>query len=148
MKIKYITGDLFKTEHKYIVHGCNAQGKMGKGVAKTMRELFPKAYDEYYNLWLRNKSLVPGTINIVDCGSKTIINAITQKYYAGFYGDPVRYVSYDAVADCMKAINETIPGEYLAMPRIGAQLGGGNWEIIRKIIEEELTDVYPVVYVQ
>ena len=145
--IKYVEGDLFQTPFKYITHGCNAQGKMGKGVAKTMRELYPKAYEEYYNLWLRNKALVPGTIQLVDCGEKTIINSITQKFYAAAYGDTQRYVSYDAISECMQAINKAIPGEYLAMPKIGAQLGGGNWAIISKIIEEELTDVYPVVYI-
>jgi O-acetyl-ADP-ribose deacetylase (regulator of RNase III) len=47
----------------------------------------------------------------------------------------------------MAEINREIAGQQLAMPRIGAQLGGGRWEIIESIIETELTDVSPVVYV-
>ncbi len=46
MKINYVNGDLFATDIKTIVHGCNAQGVMGSGVAKSIRENFPKAYDE------------------------------------------------------------------------------------------------------
>lgn len=147
MKIEYREGDLFKTDIRHIVHGCNAQGVMGKGVAKLVRELYPQAYEEYRNRWLRNSALIVGSVQFVDCGEKTIINAITQKNFAKAYNDPTRYVSYDAMAECMHAINMTIPGQQLAMPRIGAQLGGGKWEIVASIIESELTDVSPVVYV-
>jgi O-acetyl-ADP-ribose deacetylase (regulator of RNase III) len=34
----------------------------------------------------------------------------------------------------------------IAMPRIGAGLGGGNWNVIEAIIESELTHVKPYVY--
>lgn len=147
MKIEYRQGDLFQTDIHHIVHGCNAQGVMGKGVAKLIKELYPQAYDEYRNMWLRNSALIVGSVHFVDCGNKTIINAITQKNFAKAYNDPTRYVSYDAVAECMQAINLMIPGKQLAMPRIGAQLGGGKWEIVASIIEQELTAVQPVVYV-
>lgn len=147
MKIEYRQGDLFKTEINCIVHGCNAQGVMGKGVAKLVRELYPKAYEEYYKLWLRNRALIPGTVQFVNCGNKIIANAITQKYYAKSYTDTHRYVSYDAVADCMKILNAELAGGQVAMPKVGSQLGGGNWDIISSIIETELTQVTPVVYI-
>lgn len=147
MKIEYRQGDLFQTDIRHIVHGCNAQGVMGKGVAKIVRDLYPKAYEEYRSRCLWNNALVLGTIQFVDCGSKVIINAITQKHFAKAYNDPTRYVSYDAVAECMAEINRQLEGQQLAMPRIGAQLGGGKWEILESIIEGELTDVQPVVYI-
>ncbi len=147
MKIEYREGDLFKTDIRHIVHGCNAQGVMGKGVAKLVRDLYPQAYEHYRNQWLRNSALIVGSVQFVDCGDKTIINAITQKNFAKAYNDPTRYVSYDAIAECMAAINLIIPGQQLAMPRIGAQLGGGKWEVVASIIEAELADVSPVVYV-
>lgn len=147
MKIEYRQGDLFKTDIKCILHGCNAQGVMGKGVAKLVKELYPKAYEEYRQLWFRNHALIPGTVQFVDCGDKVIANAITQKQYAKSHNDPGRYVSYDAVADCMQVINEKLAGQQVAMPKIGAQLGGGNWDIISCIIETTLTKVTPVVYV-
>lgn len=34
MKIDYRIGDMFKGGHKFIAHGCNAQGVMGSGVTK------------------------------------------------------------------------------------------------------------------
>jgi O-acetyl-ADP-ribose deacetylase (regulator of RNase III) len=146
MRIEYRQGNLFDTDIRHIAHGCNARGVMGKGVALQVKTLFPQAYEHYRNAWLWNNALVIGTVQVVDCGSKTIINAITQRDYARSLNDPNRYVSYDALADCMAEINRQIPGQQLALPRIGAQLGGGNWEIIERIIESELIDVQPVVY--
>jgi O-acetyl-ADP-ribose deacetylase (regulator of RNase III) len=146
MRIEYRQGDLFQTDIHHIVHGCNARGVMGKGVALQVKTLFPQAYEHYRNRCLWNNALVIGTVQFVDCETKIIINAITQRDYARAYNDPTRYVSYDALAACMAEINRQIPGQQLAMPRIGAQLGGGSWEIIERIIETELTDVQPVVY--
>lgn len=147
MKIEYRQGNLFDTEIRHIAHGCNSRGVMGKGVALQVKNLFPQAYEHYRSVCLWNNALVLGTVQFVDCGAKTIINAITQRDFARSLNDPTRYVSYDAVAECMAEINRQIPGQQLALPRIGAQLGGGNWEILERIIEIELTDVQPVVYV-
>ena len=83
-----------------------------------------------------------------------IFNCVTQEFYG--HG-PQRYVSYDAVAECMKGIDshaESILAEVgvnteslsVALPMIGAGLGGGKWEIIKAIIEAEFTIIQPVVY--
>ena len=154
MKIEYRKGDLFATNVKTIVHGCNAQGVMGSGVAKIVREQFPKAYDRYMQE-ARNGHLVLGNIIPVPCGDrendpdnfKIIVNAITQEYYGR---DGKRYASYDAVAESMNKINrmcEVYDIDTVAMPQIGAGLGGGDWTVIEAIIESELAKVKPVVYV-
>jgi O-acetyl-ADP-ribose deacetylase (regulator of RNase III) len=88
-----------------------------------------------------------GTIVPVVTNGKVIINAITQH---DFGPDGKRYVSYDAVSEAMQEINLYCKaGRYdqVAMPQIGAGLGGGDWTVIEAIIESELTDVQPVVYI-
>ena len=47
MDILYKQGDLTQAEEYIIAHGCNAQGKMGSGVAKAIRREFPQAYSYY-----------------------------------------------------------------------------------------------------
>lgn len=147
MKIKYIKGDLFDTDIEVIVHGCNAQGVMGSGVAKIIRDRYNKAYDRY-----RKEYKLHGHLNLGDIitargdDGKVIINAITQEFYGR---DGKRYVSYDALADAMKKINrfnEVYGVSDIAMPMIGAGLGGGDWSVIEAIIESELTDIQPYVY--
>ena len=147
MKIEYRKGDLFQTDVKTIVHGCNAQGVMGSGVAKIVREQFPKAYERYVKEYKLHNHLNLGSIMAVPCNNKIIVNAITQEWFGS---DGQRYVSYDAVDDAMQKINnmyEVYGYDEVAMPQIGAGLGGGSWEVIEQIIEHRLDKVTPIVYI-
>ena len=153
MQIEYVKGDLFSTSIKTIVHGCNAQGVMGSGVAKIIREKYPRAYDRYRNEYELHQHLKLGSIIAVPCRDyeapdtvRVIVNAITQEFYGR---DGKRYVSYDAVAEAMQHINrffDVYGITEVAMPMIGAGLGGGDWKVISAIIESELKNVKPVVY--
>lgn len=154
MKIEYRTGDLFKTDIMTIMHGCNAKGIMGSGVAKLIRDKYPEAYNQYFKIG-HEFGYRMGEIIIASCGDKIndsdnfklIVNAITQERFGN---DTIRYVSYDAIADAMNAVNKMYNTHQItevAMPQIGAGLGGGNWNVIASIIESELTLVKPVVYI-
>lgn len=147
MKIEYIEGDLFSTNCLHILHGCNAQGVMGSGVAKIVRDRYTAAYDFYVAKHAAD-GLKLGDVQFLPVNDKIIINAITQEFYGR---DGKLYVDYDAVATVMKTVNRVLKlAEYtkVAMPKIGAGLGGGDWNIIAAIIEQEMTDVSPIVYVQ
>jgi len=155
MKIEYIQGDLFNTEIDTIAHGCNAQGVMGSGVAKIVRDQYKEAYDYYIEVAKLgsekyNRILPLGSIIPCEANGKLIINAITQESYGRA---KQRYVSYDAVAQAMNRIerrygasSERSIGQ-IAMPQIGAGLGGGNWEVIAAIIEDELKTIKPFIYI-
>lgn len=146
MKIQYIDGDMFKSDINYLAHGCNAQGVMGSGVAAIVRRDFTQAYDEY----VARHKIKPwelGEVQFVPSNGKVIINAITQKFFGR---DGYRYVSYDAVAEAMYEINARLKDHEnprLGMPKIGAGLGGGDWNVIASIIESELKDVQPTVFI-
>ncbi len=72
--------------------------------------------------------------------NKVILNCITQEFYGK---DNKRYVSYDAVDECMQELNIY---EEIAMPKIGAGLGGGDWSVIEAIINHRLNDRKVTVY--
>ena len=147
MKIRYVNGDLFTTEIEHILHGCNAQGVMGSGVAKIIKEQYFDAYKFYAEQYDKH-GLKLGDVQFLPANNKIIINAITQEFYGR---DGKRYVSYDAVAAAMKTTNRVLKLSgytQLAMPKIGAGYGGGDWDVIARIIEQELIDIEPVVYVQ
>ena len=124
-----------------IVHGCNAKGAMGSGVAKAIRKKWPGAYDAY-RARFKDKGLNLGDVIFADVAGGTIIaNAITQETHGR--SQKRRYVSYDAVSDCMMQIRdkaEKLGVSAVAMPRIGAGLANGNWDIICRIVECELAD--------
>lgn len=145
MEIEYVTGDLFKTNCPLILHGCNAQGRMGSGVAKIVRERFPEAYEQYFNVYRHGTGLHLGHAIFVESNGKHIGNLITQEFYGS---DGKRYVSYDAINNSMEHVNHYCSEhgiEEVALPLIGAGLGGGSWKVISSIIEHVL-EVKPYVY--
>ena len=147
MKIEYRKGNLFDTDILHIVHGCNAQGVMGSGVAKIVKEQYFDAF-KFYAEQYDESGLKLGDVQFVPANGKVIVNAVTQENYGR---DGKRYVDYHAVSAAMKTINRVLKlSGYteVAMPQIGAGLGGGDWNnVIAGLIEDAMTDVKPVVYI-
>lgn len=163
--INYFYGNLFdlldtrpqfmsSNELHFIIHGCNAQGRMGSGFAKELRERFPKAYEAYNDEYVKNNNrLELGTmINHPVHSSLVISNAITQQFY-GYDGK--KYVSYDAIDSVFKELNNTaktvldlklVDSVHLHFPKMGAGLAGGNWEVIERIIDSSVTNATKNLY--
>ncbi len=151
--ITYKKGNLLNTPDKIIAHGCNALGVMGSGVALAIKTKYPRAFEIYYSFYKMHSQniddhLMGYCFAAPQNDGKVILNCITQKY-AGHDGQ--RYVSYDAMDSCMGHIAEYLetmqPGiNAVSMPKIGAGLGGGNWEVIEAIINHRLKDVNVTVW--
>lgn len=134
--MRYVKGNLFDAPEKIIAHGCNAQGVMGAGIAKTIKEKYPdcfKLYQHYHTVY----GLKLGEMILWNGPFLTIANLITQNSY----GRGSRLVDYEACAQAF----ERLASEYdtweggkteIAIPKIGAGLGGGSWEVIEAIIKE------------
>lgn len=145
MKIVEKIGNLMHVKIGHIVHGCNAQGVMGSGVALAVKQTYPLAY-QHYIIQHNTVGLKLGKAYSVVVSSELIVwNAITQDNFG--YGK--RQVSYDAIQTCFEEVNSYIRGSGVEdryanvhIPMIGAVRGGGNWNIIRTIIEETMD--YPV----
>ncbi len=146
-KIETKTGNLMHVTSGHIVHGCNAQGVMGSGVAAGVKETWPQAFEDYRKRFeatthgLEMGAAYPVQIN--EDPGLVIWNAITQN----LYGAGTRQISYDAIVQCFESINQqltAIKERYdnfpvdVHIPLIGAARGGGNWNIISTIIEETL----------
>lgn len=140
MKIR--CGDILSVKEGIIVSGCNAQGIMGRGVARQIRDIYPSAYESYRDTYVAqgNKLYLGQVIYVSVTPALTIANAITQN---NFGNDGKLYVSYDAIKVCFDGIGALAYSlqEPVHYPMIGAGLGGGDWNIISSIINESLKDV-------
>ena len=149
MEIEYITGDLLDGDEEYVVQGCNAQGVMGSGLAKIIRDRHPAVYKQYFKVFKdQGDFLELGQLIYVDIGPCVIVNAITQEHFGR---DPnTVYVSYDAIQKMVQQLDEDLgdPDDpiRIAFPLIGAGLGGGSWKTISEIIEDYSLGFQPVVY--
>jgi O-acetyl-ADP-ribose deacetylase (regulator of RNase III) len=136
-------GDLTHAGHGIIVQGCNAQGVMGSGVAKAIRERWPQVFDVYRKTY-EDKGLRLGQtvwVKVQDSPVLMIANSITQQFYGR--DQTVRYVDYEAVRTCFREVGAAARKHDMAVhyPKIGAGLGNGEWGVIERIIKEELDGV-------
>lgn len=137
-----INGDLIKLakegEFDIIIHGCNCFNTMGAGFAKQIKKHFRSAY-------LIDKKTIKGdiqklgtysfsTVNLKNNKKLIIINAYTQYCYGGNQIN----TNYNAIRNVFRLIKKNFSGYSFGFPKIGCGLGGGDWEIVSKIINEEL----------
>ena len=139
--MKIVQGDLIKLafagELDVIVHGCNCFCTMGAGIAKTIKQKFPAAYQADLATAKGEKAKL-GQISYATVELATnkliVVNGYTQYNWKG-YGVKA---DYEAIRQVFKAIKDNFSGLRIGYPAIGAGLAGGNWTIIAQIIEEEL----------
>lgn len=154
MKIEYKIGDLLvdglADDLEFIAHGCNAQGVMGSGIARSIKDKWPVVFEEYQ----KSKTILGGIVT-VQTPEVVDINCITQEFYGR--DKNVVYCSYEEIRSCIQEIDSFIcylvcldrldnKPVKVGMPMIGAGLANGDWDIISKIIEEESRHFQPVVY--
>jgi len=135
--VEIIKGDLIKLAKSgyfdVIVHGCNCFCVMGAGIAKQIKKEFLEAYVADCN----TKSGDPTKLGTFSCAIKngvTVINAYIQFNYSRKSVN----VDYNALRAVMNKIKKSFSGFKIGYPKIGAGLAGGDWNIISKIIDEEL----------
>lgn len=120
-----------------IIHGCNCYNTMGAGIAKSIKQQFPAAYNADLATEKGSRDKL-GTYSsaTVDCDGHelTIVNAYTQ---FNWRGRGVK-ADYDAIRSVFGRIKLEFTGKRIGYPLIGAGLAGGDWDVISKIITEEL----------
>jgi len=135
--LKTLKGDLIKLAIKghfdVIVHGCNCKNLMNAGIARTIRENFPEAYEAdteiHKSVMWGNEYLILGQISTAFIEKRndmvndlTVVNAYTQ-----FYPGPD--ATYIAVRDSFELIAKKIPKtSRIGIPFIGCGIGGLEWD--------------------
>jgi O-acetyl-ADP-ribose deacetylase (regulator of RNase III) len=120
---------------------------MGAGIARTVRQFYPMAYEVDKKTSYGDKNKL-GTYSCCKAEHHyydrpiTIVNAYTQFRY----GRDRIHADYGAIRDVMKKINNDFEYQCLGMPKIGAGLGGGNWNIIKSILDEVFKERIIYVY--
>lgn len=155
MAFTYIEGDLIKSDERVLIHGCNACGKFGSGFAGALRRSHPPAARVYEDVHRRSGLLLGSVLWALD-GDRLVGNAVVQPTY-GRVGTG-RHVSYEALDSALRTVAAAaalgVPGtpysegfDRVAMPLIGAGLGGGDWREIEAVATRRLAGLDVAVYV-
>jgi O-acetyl-ADP-ribose deacetylase (regulator of RNase III) len=150
--MKYVKGNLLDMaengDFHVIVHGCNIHHTFGSGIAKQIRERYPQAYevDLLSNLSDPRKlgMYTAAEIYVRDAEGDAISTfVIINLYTQATFGKTGVHVDYDAIARGFYALDLALKNSYganhelrIGIPKIGAGLGGGDWDKIVSIIEE------------
>jgi O-acetyl-ADP-ribose deacetylase (regulator of RNase III) len=154
--IIYRKGDVIQAflngEVDVLIHQCNAQGVMGSGIAKQVKERIRMAYEGYRSQYEENGnklylSDVVGVVGFVRPNQRkhgTVLNVVGQDKYAD---RAICNTNYAALGKGLIACCEWIEDDdVIAMPKIGAGLGGGDWHVIEAIINSVFPDRDVFVY--
>lgn len=161
MKYQEIYGDLIELtkqgKFNVIAHGCNCFCTMGAGIAVPMKEAFgcdhfnlednhfqgdinKLGQIDFRNILYNTKTTrllmgysLPKPDYIVEF---FVVNAYTQYHW----DRNTKPFDYDAFTLCMRKMNHTFKGMHIGLPQIGSHLAGGDWELIKVIIQKELKD--------
>jgi O-acetyl-ADP-ribose deacetylase (regulator of RNase III) len=139
--IKIVNGDLLQATENIIGHQVNCQGKMASGVAKSIRERYPQAYNEYKIL---TEPYIKARLNQELLGMVQFIEVIEkEKYVANIFGqfnygyDGKQYTSPMALYNGFKKLRQgaELHNMSVALPYgIGCYRGGADWKEVEDLL--------------
>ena len=121
-------------------HGCNCVGAMGKGIAVQFRHKFPDMFIIYHEM-CQKKKFCPGDVYAYEYEpGKFVFNLATQEHYNPRFGRLARIEWISTSVEKMIKIAEENGVTDIALPKIGAGLGGLIWGDVKRVIEEVASD--------
>ena len=137
--IEYKTGDILADDAEALVNTVNCVGIMGRGIALQFKNAFPKNFDAYEQACERH-DIQPGRMFVYENDSLTnpryIINFPTKRHWRG-------KSRIEDIESGLKALTEEIKSRHInsiAIPPLGAGLGGLDWKDVRPRIERALKE--------
>ena len=138
--IKHIKCDIFESGADVICHQVNCQGVMGSGVAKQVREKYPNVYENYREMCkMYEPSELLGCVFSGNVRDEIRIDNLFAQENFGYDGKC--YTDYNALRKCLEAVADHYSNKTIAIPYLmGCHRGGGDWNIVYKMIEEIFAD--------
>lgn len=146
--IEFKTGDILQADAEALVNTVNCVGIMGRGVALQFKNAFPENFKAYVAACARDE-VQPGRMFVFETGwlanPKYIINFPTKRHWKG----KSRMEDIEAGLVALTAEIRRRGIRSIAVPPLGAGLGGLDWRAVRSRIEAalgSLADVQVTVF--
>lgn len=138
--IKFVNGDLLESDAEALVNAVNTVGIMGKGIALQFKQRFPANTAAYEQACAANK-VQTGRMFVTDTGdllgARWIINFPTKQHWRG--KSRLEWITAGLVDLHRTIVNLRIRS--IAIPPLGAGLGGLDWAEVRPLIADSLEDL-------
>jgi len=146
--IEYKTGNILEEDVEALVNSVNCVGVMGRGIALQFKKAWPDNFKSYAAACKRQE-VQPGRMFIFETGRLTnpryIINFPTKRHWRG------KSQIEDIEAGLHALVQEIVQRgiRSIALPPLGAGLGGLEWQEVRRRIEEvlgQLDQVHVIIF--
>ena len=141
--IRYTHGNLLDAQDDALVNPVNTVGVMGKGLALAFRHRFDLNHRLYVDAY-RAGELRVGKVFVTETdqafGPRWVVNFPTKQHWR--QPSQLRWVS-DGLMDLRRFIAQH-QVRSIAIPALGAGLGGLSWPDVRAAIESALAELHDV----
>jgi O-acetyl-ADP-ribose deacetylase (regulator of RNase III) len=138
--ISYKTGNILDESAEALVNTVNCVGFMGRGISLQFKEAWPENFKAYAAA-CRKGEVQPGRMFVYETGRLTnpryIINFPTKRHWRG----KSRLEDVEAGLAALVAEIRQRHIRTIAIPPLGAGLGGLNWPKVRTRIEQAMRDL-------
>jgi O-acetyl-ADP-ribose deacetylase (regulator of RNase III) len=135
--LTFVRGNIFDSDAEAIVNTVNCVGVMGRGIALQFKKRYPANFLAY-ELACKRGEVVPGKMFVHEMQQLTfpkyIINFPTKRHWKG--ASKIEDITLGLV-DMKKVIADYSIGS-VAIPPLGAGLGGLDWQAVKREIESAL----------
>jgi len=132
--IEYKTGDILAEDAEALVNTVNCMGFMGRGIALQFKKAWPENF-KVYAAACRKGEVQPGQMLVFETGLLTnpryIVNFPTKRHWRG--NSRIEDIEAGLMALGREVRERKI--QSIAMPALGAGLGGLDWAEVRELIE-------------
>jgi O-acetyl-ADP-ribose deacetylase (regulator of RNase III) len=146
--IEYVSGNILQCEADALVNTVNCVGVMGRGIALQFKNSYPKNF-KAYEAACKQKAVQPGHMFVFNTGQlnppRFIINFPTKRHWR----DKSHIEDIEAGLVDLINIIRAKGIHSIAIPPLGAGLGGLNWSEVRPRIENalaQLTNVRVLIF--
>jgi O-acetyl-ADP-ribose deacetylase (regulator of RNase III)/uncharacterized protein YwgA len=141
--IKFTSGNILKDSSDAIVNTVNCVGVMGKGLALQFKKAFPDNFRLYKSACDR-KEIKIGEVFITESGDmlnkKIIVNFPTKNHWRG----KSKYEYIESGLDDLVTKIKEYGIKSIAIPPLGAGLGGLDWGEVKSMIIDKLSPLIDV----
>lgn len=138
--VTYKAGDILRENTDALVNTVNCVGVMGRGIALQFKKAFPGNFLAYAAA-CNKKEVQPAKMFVYETRSLTppkfIINFPTKRHWKG----KSRIEDIKAGLSDLTDVIQRLDIQSIAIPPLGAGLGGLNWDVVRPLIEDAMASI-------
>lgn len=138
--IYFRKGDMFEVEVEALVNTVNTVGNMGKGLALAFKNKFPENNGAYIEA-CKNNQVRTGEMFVVEAADRGALRYIVNFPTKQHWRNPSQMLWVEQGLASLREFITNNDIKSIAIPALGAGLGGLNWLMVKDAIQNNLGDM-------